>query len=91
DGLLAAGLLTGGDHPLRLGDPEQLPWMQRQQRVTFARVGVIDPLSTDDYLAQGGMRGMESALSKSPDDVIAAVTESGLRGRGGAAFPTGIK
>jgi formate dehydrogenase iron-sulfur subunit len=89
--LVAAGMLTGADHRLRLGPVDQLPWLQRQQRVTFARVGVIDPLSPDDYEANGGIAGLRAALAMTPDQVITAVTESGLRGRGGAAFPTGIK
>ncbi|MFI6876770.1 formate dehydrogenase beta subunit [Streptomyces sp. NPDC050400] len=90
-GLLAAGLLTGGDHPLRLGRVDQLPWLARQNRVTFARVGVIDPLSPEDYVAHGGLRGLRAALALDPADVVAQVTESGLRGRGGAGFPAGIK
>ena len=89
--LLAAGLLSGGAHRLRLGPVEQLAWMQGQQRVTFARVGVIDPRDADDYLAHGGMLGLQRALAMRSGDVVTEVTESGLRGRGGAAFPTGIK
>jgi formate dehydrogenase iron-sulfur subunit len=90
-GLLDAGLLAGGDHPLRLGLTDQLPWMARQQRVTFQRVGVVDPRSTDDYVVNGGLVGLRRALQMEPGDVVAEVTDSGLRGRGGAAFPTGIK
>ena len=90
-GLLEAGLLTGGEHPLRLGPTEQLPWMSRQQRVTFQRVGVIDPRSTDDYAAHGGLAGLRRALAMTPAEVVDEVTQSGLRGRGGAAFPAGIK
>ncbi|MEP7114783.1 MAG: NAD(P)H-dependent oxidoreductase subunit E [Ilumatobacteraceae bacterium] len=90
-GLIESGLLTGGDHALRLGLTEQLPWMQRQQRITFRRVGVVDPRSLDDYEAHGGMAGLRRALAMSPGDVVTEVTDSGLRGRGGAAFPTGIK
>ena len=90
-GLLAADLLSGGDHPLRLGLTEQLDWMRRQQRVTFQRVGVIDPVDADDYAAHGGTAGLRRALSMSPAEVVGEVTDSGLRGRGGAAFPTGIK
>jgi formate dehydrogenase iron-sulfur subunit len=89
--LLAAGLTNGAAHPLRLGPTESLPWLQRQDRVTFARVGVIDPLSPGDYEAHGGLAGLRNALAMSTDEVIGAVTDSGLRGRGGAAFPTGIK
>ena len=90
-GLVDAGLLAGGDHPLRLGLTDQLPWMARQQRVTFQRVGVVDPRSTDDYVANGGLVGLRRALQMQPADVVTEVTDSGLRGRGGAAFPTGIK
>jgi formate dehydrogenase iron-sulfur subunit len=90
-GLLAAGMLDGADHPLRLGPVEDVPWLRRQQRVTFARVGVIDPLDPDDYEAHGGLAGLRRALSMVPAAVVADVVDSGLRGRGGAAFPAGIK
>ncbi len=90
-GLFAADFLTGADHPLRLGFTEDIAWMKRQQRLTFRRVGVIDPRSTDDIEAHGGLTGLRAALAMSSADVISAVTASGLRGRGGAAFPTGIK
>ena len=90
-GLLAADMLNGGDHPLRLGLTVELPWMVAQQRVTYARVGVIDPRDPDDFVAHGGMVGLRAALAMQPADVVTAVTDSGLRGRGGAAFPTGIK
>ncbi|MET8226427.1 NADH-ubiquinone oxidoreductase-F iron-sulfur binding region domain-containing protein [Streptomyces sp. NPDC005301] len=89
--LLAAGLLSGADHPLRLGVVDELPWLARQTRVTFARVGVTDPLSTRDYLDHGGLAGLRAALALAPADVVAEVTRSGLRGRGGAGFPAGIK
>jgi formate dehydrogenase iron-sulfur subunit len=90
-GLIAAGVLAGGDHSLRLGLTERLPWMARQQRITFQRVGVVDPRSTTDYEAHGGLVGLRRALAMQPSDVVTEVTDSGLRGRGGAAFPTGIK
>jgi formate dehydrogenase iron-sulfur subunit len=89
--LLKAGLLTGGDHKLRLGPTMQLPWMQRQQRVTFQRVGLVDPRSAADYEANGGIAGLRRAIGMTPSAVVQEVTDSGLRGRGGAAFPTGIK
>ena len=89
--LIASGVQTGGDHPLRLGPTEQMPWMVRQQRITFQRVGVVDPRSTDDYEAHGGLVGLRRALAMQPGEVVTEVTDSGLRGRGGAAFPTGIK
>jgi formate dehydrogenase iron-sulfur subunit len=78
-------------HPKALGLTDDLPWMKAQTRLTFARVGVIDPLSLDDYRAQGGLTGLQRALGMSPADMVTEVTASGLRGRGGAGFPTGIK
>ncbi|MBP2477880.1 formate dehydrogenase iron-sulfur subunit [Crossiella equi] len=89
--LVAAGLFTGGAHGLRLGVVEELPWLRDQQRLCFARVGVTDPVSAQDYLAHGGMGGLRRALSMSPAEVVREVTDSGLRGRGGAGFPAGIK
>ncbi|MET7943408.1 NADH-quinone oxidoreductase subunit NuoF [Streptomyces sp. NPDC005302] len=89
--LLAAGLLDGADHPLCRGVVDELPWLARQNRVTFARVGVTDPLSPEDYVAHGGIAGLRAALERPPADVVAEVTASGLRGRGGAGFPAGIK
>jgi formate dehydrogenase iron-sulfur subunit len=79
------------DHPKALGLTDELPWMKAQTRLTFARVGVIDPLSLADYRAQGGLTGLTRALGMTPADMVAEVTNSGLRGRGGAGFPTGIK
>lgn len=90
-GLLAAGLLNGGDHALRIGRPEEHPFMVRQTRLTFARCGIVDPLSLEDYRAHGGLEGLRRALAMSAPEVVAEVTASGLRGRGGAGFPTGIK
>ncbi|MBN8926291.1 MAG: formate dehydrogenase [Rhodospirillales bacterium 69-11] len=90
-GLLAAGLLTGGAHDKRLGRPEDIPFLARQTRLTFARCGVVDPLSLVDYEAQGGLKGLRRALEIGPAATLAEVTASGLRGRGGAGFPTGIK
>jgi formate dehydrogenase iron-sulfur subunit len=90
-GLFAAGLLEGGAHPLRLGLVEEIPWLKRQQRLTFARCGITDPLSLSDYEERGGYRGLAKALAIGPAATVEAVTQSGLRGRGGAGFPTGIK
>jgi formate dehydrogenase iron-sulfur subunit len=89
--LLDAGMLTGAVDNLRLGNPDNHPWMRSQQRLTSARLGIVDPVDLEDYLAHGGYQGLEAALTLQPRDIVRAVTESGLRGRGGAAFPTGIK
>jgi formate dehydrogenase iron-sulfur subunit len=91
ESLLDAGLLDGGPHTLRLGRPEEIPFLKRQTRLTFARCGIIDPLSIADYRAHDGYRGLERALALAPAAIVDAVTQSGLRGRGGAGFPTGIK
>ncbi len=89
--LIKSDLLSGGEHTLRLGRTEDLDWMKRQHRVTYQRVGVIDPRSADDYEAHRGIAGLRRALSMTPAHVVQEVTDSGLRGRGGAAFPTGVK
>ncbi|HVV94285.1 MAG TPA: NADH-quinone oxidoreductase subunit NuoF [Hyphomicrobiales bacterium] len=90
-GLLAAGLLDGGAHRLRVGRPEEIPFLGRQTRLTFARCGITDPLSLDDYRAHGGYRGLDKALAMTPAAIIEEMKKSGLRGRGGAGFPTGVK
>ncbi|OIR08877.1 NADP-reducing hydrogenase subunit HndC [mine drainage metagenome] len=90
-GLFAADFISGGKHPLRLGNIETVPYLARQQRVTMRRVGVIDPRSLEDYLAHGGGKGLALARTLAPAAIVQQVTDSGLRGRGGAAFPTGIK
>ena len=78
-------------HPKALGLTEELPWMLRQTRLTFARCGVIDPLSLAEYELHHGLKGLKRALTMSDADIVHEVRESGLRGRGGAGFPTGIK
>ncbi len=78
-------------HPKALGVVQELPWMRGQTRLTFARVGVIDPLSLAEYRAHGGLAGLDRAKAMTKSEIVAEVTESGLRGRGGAGFPTGIK
>lgn len=83
--------ILDGSHPNRLGRITELPFFAKQQRFTFARCGVIDPLSLADYDAHGGWKGLRAARDRSPQEVVTAVKESGLRGRGGAGFPTGIK
>jgi len=89
--LLSAGLLTGDSHDSCLGLVEELEILKNQTRITFARVGVIDPLSLVEYESHGGLKGLRNAIAMSPAQVVTEVTESGLRGRGGAGFPAGIK
>jgi formate dehydrogenase iron-sulfur subunit len=82
---------TDGAHPLRLGIADEIPWLKRQTRLTFARCGVVDPRSVEDYRAHDGYKGLARALELGAEAVLAGVTASGLRGRGGAGFPTGVK
>jgi len=89
--LFDAGFHTGGEHRLALGVTGELPFLKSQQRLTFQRVGIVDPVSVSDYVTHGGYQGLRQALSMSQADIVQAVLDSGLRGRGGAAFPTGIK
>ena len=89
--LFDADFLNGDKHPLFLGETKDIEWFSSQDRVTFARVGIIDPLSLDGYVAHGGLIGLRKAIKLSSDALINEVTESGLRGRGGAGFPAGIK
>ena len=89
--LIDAGMLDGARHELGHGLTDEIGWLARQQRVTFARVGVVDPLSTSGYEALGGLAGLRAALAMPATDVVRVVTDSGLRGRGGAGFPAGVK
>lgn len=89
--LFDADFLHGGKHKLALGMTEEIPFLKKQERLTFARVGITDPVSLQDYLSHEGYQGLRKALSMPPAAIVQQVTESGLRGRGGAAFPTGIK
>jgi len=90
-GLFDAGFFDGKDHPLCLGPTEEISYLKRQERLTFARCGITDPLSLADYVSHGGYRGLERALGLSREQMVEEVIQSGLRGRGGAGFPTGIK
>ncbi len=80
-------MIADGPHLLRRGVAEEIPWLKRQTRLTFARCGVIDPRSIDDYRGHGGYKGFERALTLGSEGILADVTTSGLRGRGGAGFP----
>jgi formate dehydrogenase iron-sulfur subunit len=90
-GLFDAGFIQGKAHALSLGLTEDIPYLKNQERLTFARVGITDPRSLQDYIEHGGYRGLKAALALKPEAIVGQVTESGLRGRGGAAFPAGIK
>ncbi|TAL53099.1 NADH-quinone oxidoreductase subunit NuoF [Pandoraea sp.] len=89
--LFDAGWLAGGEHASRIGVVDEYPYLKRQQRLTFARIGITDPLSTEDYLAHGGLAGLRRALELDGAAACELLIDSGLRGRGGAAFPAGIK
>ncbi|AIR90335.1 formate dehydrogenase beta subunit [Pseudomonas cremoricolorata] len=92
----AAGLLdalgaAGNEHPQALGLVEEMPYLKSQQRLLFARAGITRPTSLDDYRANGGFEGLAKAALMPTEQVVTEVLDSGLRGRGGAAFPAGIK
>ena len=95
DSAAARALFANGppnvDHPDCLGLVDELPWLEKQSRVTMARVGVIEPLSIAQYKANGGFAGLARARALTAPAIVETVTDAGLRGRGGAAFPTGIK
>ncbi len=89
--LFESGFLQGGEHPRRLGPTQGIPYLANQDRWSFLRCGAIDPGSVEDFKDHKGFTGFEKALAEGPEFVLEAVLKSGLRGRGGAAFPTGIK
>jgi formate dehydrogenase iron-sulfur subunit len=89
--LFDADFTQGAAHPLNLGLTDEIEWLKKQERLTFARVGITDPVSVEDYVSHDGFKGLKNALAKSGAEIVKEVTDSGLRGRGGAAFPTGIK
>jgi formate dehydrogenase iron-sulfur subunit len=89
--LFDASFLGGGSHPLGHGATDSMEWLRGQQRLTFQRVGIVNPASVEDYVKYGGYQGLKRALGMAPEQIVQAITASGLRGRGGAAFPTGIK
>lgn len=91
DSLFDADFVHGGAHPLALGPTEKIEWFASQDRVTFARVGISDPLDIDAYQAHGGFAGLRKAILMSGEAIVQEVLDSGLRGRGGAGFPAGIK
>lgn len=89
--LFDAGFIDGKPHPRCVGVVEDIPYLRNQQRLTFARIGITDPLSIEDYIAHGGITGLRNMLGMTPATACETLIESGLRGRGGAAFPAGIK
>ena len=89
--LFDADFHNGGIHRLCLGLTEEIAYLKKQERLTFARMGITDPVSLADYEAHEGYAGLRAALALAPTDIVQAVFDSGLRGRGGAAFPAGIK
>jgi len=89
--LFDSEFFLGNKHHLFLGITEDIKWLKNQERLTYARVGITDPISIEDYERLDGFRGLKNALKLSQENIIKEIADSGLRGRGGAAFPTGIK
>jgi formate dehydrogenase iron-sulfur subunit len=85
--LFDADFINGAAHPLNLGLTDEIAWLRNQERLTFARMGITDPVSVEDYVAHDGYNGLKNALVKSGADIVKEITDSGLRGRGGASLP----
>ena len=91
ESLFDAGFLTGGKHRLAHGLTAEIPFLKNQERLTFVRAGLADPLDLAAYEANGGLAGLKKSIAMAQHDVVKDVLDSGLRGRGGAGFPAGIK
>lgn len=89
--LFESKFFLGNEHPLFLGITEDINWLKNQERLTYARVGITDPVSIEDYERLDGFKGLKNSLKLSSENIVKEISDSGLRGRGGAAFPTGIK
>ena len=86
ESLFDAEFFMGKDHPLFLGLTEEIEWLKKQERLTFARVGVIDPINIKDYEKHDGFKGLKKAIQLKPNEIVKEITDSGLRGRGGGLF-----
>jgi len=91
EALVRDGMLEGRAHALCHGQTDEIPFLKNQERLTFSRCGITNPLSMDDYASHGGLEGVQKAIGMSAEAICEEVMTSGLRGRGGAAFPAGIK
>jgi formate dehydrogenase iron-sulfur subunit len=86
-----ADAIFGGTSAKALDNIDDHPWLKRQTRLIFARCGQIDPASLEDYRKARGLAGLKRAIEIGPAAILEEITKSGLRGRGGAGFPAGIK